>query len=120
MNRSDGCWWWTTTPYIDAYSHAEWVSSSPGASNGRYLGISFEEFKQKMLSQTLSWGEQGIGNAVATGKDIPRTHTGRLIYAIGTWDGKSWVACGYPSKLPYWWEVIEVIEYDWDKEWDVT
>lgn len=118
-------WWWTSTPYIDAYSHAEWVSSSRDAagSRGRHLAIDFEDFEKRMRSQAMSWGEQGLGTALTSGRAIPVTDDGRYVYAIGVWDDKYWVAAGVPSqKDPYWWEdsVMEVVEFVWPNEWDVT
>lgn len=114
-------WWWMASPFIDAYQHAEWVSASKGGGSGKALGIDQDEFFKRMRSQAMNWGAEGLGTAIARGKEIPRTETGKLVFAMGIWDERYWVTTGYPGLK--WWEEgqdFEIEEFVWPDEWNVT
>lgn len=103
-------------PYIDAYIKSY---GNP---------INFADFSEKMKCHAQSWGEQSIGSTVLRclesqqEPEILKDTKDRVIVCIG-WFGEKSYACVVDhdnQAEKYWFKKLEVIEFNWPGEWDVT
>ena len=95
-------------PYIDAYLRSY--------DEGQY--ITFNGFKQKLISHAISWGEQSIGAQFL--REKPKLIDNMPVWCCGVWGNKKYVLVG-----AYGWyfngrQDAKIIEYDYDDDWNVT
>lgn len=89
-----------TTPYVDAYEQGD---------------NTFAWFTDMMCKQASWWGEEGITNATGVyGELVPTAPDGRLVLAIGSFDGVRYAAVQNADSS------VELIELDYPENWNVT
>ena len=93
-------------PYIDAYL-ISW---------GEENYISFKEFKNRMVSHAMQWGEQSIGAQFLKG-DV-KLIDNKPILCCGCFGDKKYVLVAMGA----WWvnDDYQILEYDYSGDYDVT
>ena len=89
-----------TTPFVDAYTRRE----------GTYA-----MFEVVLRAQAVDWGEQGLGRALVHGEQLPELDDQVYVLAIGRFDGTAYAAVQKAGS-----DTIDVVEFDWPLDWDVT
>jgi hypothetical protein len=92
--------YFTTTPYVDAYLRGE----------GTY-----GEFLDKLRDQAYSWGEQGLGTALVKGEQVPETDEGVYVLAIGSFADTKYAIVQKAGT-----DTVDLVEFDWPYDWDIT
>lgn len=101
MARPKTADYFVSTPYVDAYTRREGTRA---------------EFEERLLDQSMHWGEQGLGAALLKGEPAPETYEdGVYVLAIGRFDETKYAAVQKAGT-----DDVEVVEFDWPYDWDVT
>lgn len=100
-------------PYLDAYKR------SPGK-------ISMNLLQAEMEGHGAEWGEQALGYALLEGHEVPLDDQEHPVVVCAEVDGRRFVGVVLPgthvdpSRDLGWWNRIQIREWDWPDDWNVT